>query len=98
VRKVDLRSSHQPLHEIPNPTDRAIDALVYALYGLTAAEIQLVESATTPAAKTAAPDTAEQPAPKPPPAAAAPFTYLTPAEFEARDIDFPVQEEPPKPE
>jgi hypothetical protein len=79
-------------------TDRAIDALVYALYGLTAAEIQLVESATTPAAKTAAPDTAEQPAPKPPPAAAAPFTYLTPAEFEARDIDFPVQEEPPKPE
>ena len=41
-------------------TDRAIDALVYALYGLTAEEIALVESATAP--QTAAMDSeTEQP-------------------------------------
>ncbi|MBI3885525.1 MAG: N-6 DNA methylase [Opitutae bacterium] len=84
-------------------TDRAIDALVYQLYGLTPAEFQLVEQATAPAIAPAdAPGPADPPAlkppppPKPPPADRTPFRYLTPAEFEARDIDFGVQEDPPR--
>jgi hypothetical protein len=38
-------------------TDRAIDQLVYQLYGLTAEEIALVEAATAPAVASTAPTT-----------------------------------------
>ena len=44
-------------------TDRAIDGLVYALYGLTPAEIALVEAATTPPA----PKSKDDPPMLPPP-------------------------------
>jgi hypothetical protein len=70
-------------------TDRAIDQLVYQLYGLTEDEIKLVETATAPAAK--AETTDEEPAPALPPPAA----YNPQAEADAAHAYF-AKEDPPK--
>lgn len=42
-------AAHTHLQRDIAATDRAIDQLVYQLYGLTADEIAIVESATSPA-------------------------------------------------
>ena len=43
-----MKSKATDLHRDIAATDRAIDQLVYQLYGLTAEEIALVEAATAP--------------------------------------------------
>ena len=72
-------------------TDRAIDQLVYSLYGLTAEEIALVETATAPAvAKRDSPD-ANEPVPTVP----KPAEYTEQAEALAAHVYF-AKEDPPK--
>ena len=46
-----MKSKATDLHRDIAATDRAIDQLVYQLYGLTAEEIALVEAATAPPAQ-----------------------------------------------
>ena len=72
-------------------TDRAIDQLVYQLYGLTAEEIALVEAATAPpAAKAGSPDSDEPIASAP-----KPVVYTEQAEAQAAHMYF-AKEDPPK--
>jgi hypothetical protein len=76
-------------------TDRAIDGLVYALYGLTPAEIALVEAATTPPA----PKSKDDPPMLPPPGSestAKPEESTPQSEALAAHFYF-VKEDPPKP-
>ncbi|MEO7415257.1 MAG: N-6 DNA methylase [Opitutaceae bacterium] len=70
-------------------TDRAIDQLVYQLYGLTPDEIALVEKATAPTASSAA--EADEPSPLPEPA---PEAYAQ-AETDAAHHYFTAKEDPP---
>lgn len=72
-------------------TDRAIDQLVYQLYGLTAEEIALVEAGTAPSAAKAGSTDTDQPdasAPKP-------VEYPEQAEARAAHIYF-AKEDPPR--
>lgn len=71
-------------------TDRAIDQLVYQLYGLTPEEIALIESATAPAAPKPVTD-ADTPPPLPAPAA-----YNAQAEADAAH-HYLAKEDPPAP-
>ncbi len=73
-------------------TDRAIDQLVYQLYGLTPEEIALVEQATAPAAsKPAIEDAPQSAAPKP-------LEYNAQAEASAAHHYFLAKEDPPQSE
>jgi hypothetical protein len=72
-------------------TDRAIDQLVYQLYGLTEDEIKLVEQATTPSATK---EVVEDDAPVAD--ARKPVEYSAQAEADAAHHYFTVNEDPPK--
>lgn len=45
-KSAKLQNMKHPLHRQVEATDRQIDQLVYELYGLTDAEIRIVEKAT----------------------------------------------------